>query len=138
MSVLIIAHRACPQHAPENSIEGIRRAAELGAGGVEVDVQRTLDGVPVLMHDWTLGRTAGLPFPVRLLPYPLLPPRPLRLKGGAERAPSLAEALDALPDGLLIALEIKHASATAAVIAAVRRRGLEGRAPIRSPLSPAP
>jgi len=131
MSVLIIAHRACPQHAPENSIEGIRRAAELGAGGVEVDVQRTLDGVPVLMHDWTLGRTAGLPFPVRLLPYALV--RRLRLKGGAERVPSLAQALDALPDGLLIALEIKHASATAAVIAAVRRRGLEGRALIWSP-----
>src|SRR3972149_4257546 len=115
MSVLIIA----------------RRAAELGAGGVEVDVQRTLDGVPVLMHDWTPGRTAGLPFPVCLLPYALV--RRLRLKGGAERAPSLAQALDALPDGLLIALEIKHASATAAVIAAVRRRGLEGRALIWSP-----
>src|SRR3990170_7703653 len=78
MSILIIAHRACPQHAPENSIEGIRRAAELGAGGVEVDVQRTLDGVPVLMHDWTLGRTAGLPLPVRLMPYALV--RCLRLK----------------------------------------------------------
>src|SRR3990172_2274516 len=86
MSVLIIAHRACPQHAPENSIEGIRRAAELGAGGVEVDVQRTLDGVPVLMHDWTLGRTAGLPFPVRLLPYALA--RRLRLQGRARPLPS--------------------------------------------------
>ena len=131
MPVLIIAHRACPQHAPENSIEGIRRAAELGAGGVEVDVQRTLDGVPILMHDWTLGRTAGLPLPARLLPYAIV--RRLRLKGGAERVPSLAAALDALPDGLLIALEIKHASATAAAIAEVRRRGLESRALIWSP-----
>ena len=61
MPALIIAHRACPQHAPENSIAGIRRAAELGADGVEVDVQRTLDGVPILMHDSTLGRSAGLP-----------------------------------------------------------------------------
>jgi glycerophosphoryl diester phosphodiesterase len=131
MPALIIAHRACPRHAPENSIEGIRRAAELGADGVEVDIQRTLDGVPVLMHDWTLGRTTGLPLPVRLLPYSLV--RRLRLKGGAERVPSLAKALDALPDGLLIALEVKHASATAAVIAEVRRRGLECRALIWSP-----
>jgi len=44
MPALIIAHRACPQHAPENSIAGIRRAAELGADGTEGDVQRTLDG----------------------------------------------------------------------------------------------
>ena len=131
MPVLIIAHRACPQHAPENSIAGIRRAAELGADGVEVDVQRTLDGVPVLMHDWTLGRTAGLPLPARLLPYALV--RRLRLKGGGGRVPSLAAALDALPDGLLIALEMKHASATAAAIAEVRRRGLESRALIWSP-----
>ena len=131
MPVLIIAHRACPQHAPENSIEGIRRAAELGADGVEVDVQRTLDGVPILMHDWTLARTAGLPLPARALPYAIV--RRLRLKGGAERVPSLAAALDTLPDRLLIALEIKHASATAAAIAEVRRRGLERRALIWSP-----
>jgi len=131
MPVLIIAHRACPQHEPENSIAGIRRAAELGAGGVEVDVQRTLDGVPILMHDWTLGRTAGLPLPARALPYAIV--RRMRLKGGDERIPSLAAALDALPAGLLIALEIKHASATAAAIAEVRRRGLEGRALIWSP-----
>jgi glycerophosphoryl diester phosphodiesterase len=109
----------------------MRRAAELGADGVEVDVQRTLDGVPVLMHDWTLSRTTGLPLPVRLLPYSLV--RRLRLKGGAERVPSLAKALDALPDGLLIALEVKHVSATAAVIAEVRRRGLESRALVWSP-----
>ncbi len=56
----IIAHRTCPRHATENSLEGIRKAAELGADGVEIDVQRTLDGVPILMHDKTLWRTAGL------------------------------------------------------------------------------
>src|SRR3972149_3538622 len=127
MPVLIIAHRACPQHAPENSIAGIRRAAELGAGGVEVDVQRTLDGVPILMHDWTLGRPVGLPPPTRLLPYALV--RRLRLKGGAERVPSLAVALDALPDGLLIALEIKHPSATAGRPPPPRRLRVYSRSP---------
>src|SRR3989304_5389322 len=48
-------------------------------------------------------------------------------------APPRAAAPAALPDGLPIALEIKHAPATAAGIAAVRRRGLEGRALIWSP-----
>src|SRR3990172_234553 len=69
--------------------------------------------------------------PASAPPYALV--RRLRLKGSAERVPSLAAALDALPDGLLIALEIKHASATASAIAEVRRRGLEGRALIWSP-----
>ncbi|MCH8919884.1 MAG: glycerophosphodiester phosphodiesterase [Chloroflexi bacterium] len=125
MSAVIIAHRTCPRHAPENSLQGIRRAAELGADGVEIDVQRTLDGVPILMHDKTLWRTAGLNWPARLLPYSLL--RRLHLKGGSERVPTLAEALAALPPSLTVAIEIKHASAAAATLAEVRRQRLESR-----------
>jgi glycerophosphoryl diester phosphodiesterase len=124
-TAVIIAHRTCPRHAAENSLEGIRRAAELGADGVEIDVQRTLDGVPILMHDRTLWRMAGLYWPARLLPYALL--RRLRLKGGSERVPTLAQALAALPPGLTVAIEIKHASVAAATLAEVRQRGLEGR-----------
>ncbi len=44
MAAVIIAHRTCPRHAPENSLAGIRKAAELGADAVEIAVQRTLDG----------------------------------------------------------------------------------------------
>lgn len=126
MSALIIAHRACARHAPENSLEGIRKAAALGADGVEIDVQRTLDNIPILMHDRTLWRTTGLYWPARLLPFSLI--RRLRLKGSAERVPTLAEGLAALPAGLIVAIEIKHASAAAATLAEVRRQGLESRA----------
>ena len=71
VSIAIIAHRACLLHAPENSLAGIRKAAELGADGVEIDLRRTLDGVPVLMHDRSPWRTARLPgpaFPLRRRP----------------------------------------------------------------------
>jgi glycerophosphoryl diester phosphodiesterase len=125
MPAVIIAHRTCPRHAPENSLEGIRKAADLGADGVEIDVQRTLDGVPILMHDKTLWRTAGLYCPARFLPYRLV--RHLRLKGSSERVPTLAEALAALPPGLTVAIDIKHASAAAATLAEVRRQCLEDR-----------
>ena len=126
MSALIIAHRTCARHAPENSLEGIRKAEALGADGVEIDAQRTLDGVPILMHDRTLWRTTGLYCPARLLPFSLI--RRLRLKGSDERVPTLAEGLAALPAGLIVAIEIKHASAAAATLAEVRRQGLESRA----------
>jgi glycerophosphoryl diester phosphodiesterase len=126
MTVPIIVHRTCPRHAPENSLEGIRKAAELGADAVEVDVQRTLDGVPILMHDRTLWRTARCPLPAWLLPWAIV--RRLRLRGSDERVPSLARALDALPPGLAIAIEMKHPSATARTLAEVSRRGLEPRA----------
>ena len=53
----IIGHRGSADLAPENTLAGIRRAHEEGAGWVEFDVKLTADGVPILMHDDSLGRT---------------------------------------------------------------------------------
>ena len=44
-------------HAPENSVPAILAAFEDGAKIVELDIQLTADGVPVLMHDTTVDRT---------------------------------------------------------------------------------
>jgi glycerophosphoryl diester phosphodiesterase len=121
----IIAHRTCPKHAPENSLAGIRKAAELRADAVEIDVRRTLDGLPVLMHDWSPRRTTGFPGPVVL--YFSLFLCSLRLRGSQEHVPTLAEALDALPEGLFMAVEIKDAAAAPRSLRLIRDRGLEGR-----------
>lgn len=56
-SVLVVAHRGDWRNFPENSIAAIESAIEMGADVVEVDVQRTKDGVLILMHDQTLNRT---------------------------------------------------------------------------------
>ena len=50
-------HRGDFIHYPENSIEGIISAVKMGADNIEIDVQLTRDGIPVLMHDDTLNRT---------------------------------------------------------------------------------
>jgi len=126
MTVPIIAHRTCMLDCPENSLAGIRKAAELGADGVEIDVRRTLDGKVVLMHDWSPRRTTGLPGPVAWYHSSLL--RRVRLRGeGSERVPTLNQALDALPDGLIMAIEIKDAGAAPRVLESVRARDLEER-----------
>ncbi len=125
MPIPIIAHRTCPLDAPENSLAGIRKAAELGADGVEIDVRRALFGAPVLMHDWSPWRTTGLPGPVGLYPYFLL--SHARLQQETERVPSLDEALAALPDGLFLAMELKESSVAATALRLVQRRGLEPR-----------
>jgi len=117
--VIVVAHRACPRYAAENSIDGIRKARELGAGAVEIDVRRTLDGVPILMHDRTAWRTARCPWPVRLMPSGWV--RRLRLRGSGAPVPTLRAALAALPAGLSIAIDVKHASATDRVVAEVLR-----------------
>ena len=56
---LVISHAACAGHAPENTIAGIRAALRLGADAIEIDVQASADGVPILMHDLTVNRTTG-------------------------------------------------------------------------------
>ncbi|MBI4605022.1 MAG: hypothetical protein HY721_23925 [Planctomycetes bacterium] len=60
----ILVHRGADRFAPENTLEAYAAAMDRGAGGVEIDIHRTMDGVLVLHHDDELGRTvegAGLP-----------------------------------------------------------------------------
>ena len=47
----IIAHRGASRERPENTLAAFRRAVELGADAVELDVHRTADGVIVVHHD---------------------------------------------------------------------------------------
>jgi glycerophosphoryl diester phosphodiesterase len=53
----VIAHRGASGTRPENTLAAFRRAVELGAPMIELDVQRTRDGRAVVIHDWTLDRT---------------------------------------------------------------------------------
>jgi glycerophosphoryl diester phosphodiesterase len=48
---LVLAHRGASGHALENSREAFRRAVELGADGVELDIHATADGSLVVHHD---------------------------------------------------------------------------------------
>lgn len=50
-------HRGDGEYYPENSIEGIISAVQMGADNLELDLRLTKDGVIVLMHDATLNRT---------------------------------------------------------------------------------
>lgn len=60
-TVRITAHRGSSARAPENTLAALRLAVEDGADYAEVDVQRTADGIPVLLHDATLKRVARDP-----------------------------------------------------------------------------
>lgn len=56
-SVIVVAHRADWRNFPENSLEAINSAIDMGVDMLEIDVQRTKDGVLMLMHDHNLDRT---------------------------------------------------------------------------------
>jgi len=51
-----IAHRG---GSPENTLAAFRRAKAEGASSVEVDLEFTRDGHPVLLHDTTVDRTSN-------------------------------------------------------------------------------
>ncbi|TMC79062.1 MAG: hypothetical protein E6J09_02970 [Chloroflexi bacterium] len=63
--IRVVGHRGATARAPENTIASLSRGVLDGADEVEFDVQRTKDGVAVLMHDDTLDRTTSGRGPLR-------------------------------------------------------------------------
>ncbi|WP_030683138.1 glycerophosphodiester phosphodiesterase [Streptomyces sp. NRRL B-1347] len=57
---LVVAHRGASAYAPENTLAAIDKADRLGFRWVENDVQRTKDGVLVIVHDDNLKRTTNV------------------------------------------------------------------------------
>ena len=55
----LIGHRGVAGLAPENTLAGIRKAAELGFQWVELDVTLLGDGQPVIFHDRRVNRTSN-------------------------------------------------------------------------------
>lgn len=106
--VFVVAHRADWRNFPENSMGAIRSAIAMGVDILELDVQRTKDGVLVLMHDATLNRTTSGKGKVSETVYADL--EKLRLRNGAnvitrERIPTLEEALLEIKDKVLVNLD---------------------------------
>lgn len=53
------AHRGASGYAPENTLDAFRKAVEMGADGIELDVQMTKDGELVVIHDETIDRVSN-------------------------------------------------------------------------------
>lgn len=57
--VRVIAHRGASRDRPENTRAAFEEALVQGADGIELDVQLSRDGIPVVYHDRTLVRAGG-------------------------------------------------------------------------------
>lgn len=55
----IIAHRGASAYAPENTASAIKKAAQMGANWIEVDVNISKDNTPVVFHDANLERCSN-------------------------------------------------------------------------------
>lgn len=108
----VIGHRGAAAYAPENTLESIRTAADLGVKWVELDVKLTQDSVPIIFHDETLDRTTNGSGAVAAMRYDDI----AQLEAGSWfgdsfagiKIPTLEEAVDVLLElGLGLNLEIK-------------------------------
>lgn len=106
----VVGHRGAMGTSPENTLGSFARAAKLGADWIELDVQLSRDGVPVVIHDDTLARTTSGRGPVRSRTRAQL----AQLDAGSwfgdawagERVPTLEQAL-VWADGAGVGVEIE-------------------------------
>jgi glycerophosphoryl diester phosphodiesterase len=82
----VIAHRGASRDCPQNTFAAFDAALDHGCDGIELDVQLSLDGVPVVYHDRTLARAGGGRRRVHRTTLDEL----LRLDPGARHAPRFA------------------------------------------------
>lgn len=110
---LIWAHKGASVRAPENTLPAFTEAVELGADGVELDVQLSADDELVVCHDETVDRTSNGHGWIRDLALSQL--RELDFSGGRDGfagtpIPTLREVLELLrPTGLNVNIELKNA-----------------------------
>ena len=134
--VKIFAHRGASAYAPENTIDAFRLAMEQGADGIELDVQLTKDGVPVVIHDETIRRVSGRKGAVRDYTFEEL--RKIPVPNGMTaypdaRIPTLEEVLELVKPGKTeVNIELKtgiywYPGLEDKVLELVQRSGMEER-----------
>lgn len=105
--VVVIAHRSDWRHYPENSLAAMEGAIAMGVDMVEIDVQRTADGVLVCCHDSSVDRTTTGKGKVKELSSEYISTLKLKSDQGVTEygMPTLAEALDLCKDRVLINID---------------------------------
>ncbi|MFT9497801.1 glycerophosphodiester phosphodiesterase [Anaerosolibacter sp.] len=138
----IFAHRGASGYAPENTMAAFRKALEMGADGIELDVHLSKDGHLIVCHDETLQRTTDGMGWIKDLTLEEI----RKYDGGSwfgegfqgEKVPVLEEVLNLIqPTKVLLNVEIKNGiviypGIERRVINLIRRYALEERTIISS------
>ena len=99
-----IAHRALHDDAKaENSLEAVQAAVEAGYG-IEIDIQPSRDGTPMVFHDYDMARLTGVAGPIAQMGTAALTAIPL-LGGGT--IATLAKVLEVVAGRVPLLIEIK-------------------------------
>ena len=117
---LILGHRGTISK-PENTLSAFKKAIEAGADGVELDIQKTSDGVIVVSHDENLKRTAGIDFDIRKNTYDEL--KKISIEG--EKVPTLSEVLDFIfGENKIVDIELKNPNDLSSLVGLLKKTKL--------------
>lgn len=128
--VYVVAHRGVHEDIPENTLAAYRKAIELGADFVEIDVRETRDGALVSIHNHTVDDyTKDATGPVDAFTLEELRALDIGSRVGPEwaeeRVPTLEEILEVCRGRIGIYLDLKQAD-VAKVAAIVQKYGMTG------------
>ena len=121
---LIIAHRGNSSEAPQNSRIAFQQAIDLGVDVIELDVNKTQDGFPVIFHGPSLKETAQIDGFIHDLT--LAEARQLDIgswKGkryAGERIMTLPEVLEFAKDRVRLAIDLKTEEIIPAIVRCIQ------------------
>uniref|UniRef100_A0A1I7TPA2 GP-PDE domain-containing protein n=1 Tax=Caenorhabditis tropicalis TaxID=1561998 RepID=A0A1I7TPA2_9PELO len=103
-------HRGSPEKAPENSIQSFAKAKEDGCDLVEFDIHMSSDGVALIMHDDTTGRTGNLNLKVEETKWEHLEGIDLKpVSNVTAKIPTLIETIDwCVENGMKMLFDMKN------------------------------
>lgn len=119
---LRIGHRGAKAYAVENTVASFKRAVELGANAIELDVRQSGDRELIICHDENLKRVFGIDLPVHEATLAELK------KASGNRMITLEEALQSVGEKVIkILVELKETGHEKKVLDEVNKASLEGR-----------
>lgn len=103
----IVAHRGEHTHAEENTLAAFAAAVEVGAEQIELDVRRSRDGIPLVVHDADLDGQ-----PLAALTW-------AEIRARKPTIPTLEETLSHIKGKITLDIELKEAGYEEQVLALV-------------------
>jgi len=120
--VLKVGHRGAAAYAVENTMESFRKAIELGANAIELDVRLSKDGNVVICHDMNLKRVFGKDLSIQEATVAELK------KATGDKIPTLEEALHFIGSNVIkILVELKDVGIEANVLDIIRKENLQAK-----------
>jgi len=111
-NISVIAHRGAAGKAPENTLASVRQAIKDGTDWVEIDVQETVDGEVVVIHDSDFMKLAGVD--IKIWNGSLKELQEIDIgswfdpKFSTERIPTLADVLEEVRGKARLLIELKY------------------------------